>query len=386
MVEATATLLLAGSLNNSGAFLNQGTVDWTGGSFTGTGSITNDGTLNANGGNNHNTATNITNNAGKTINWNDGHLDVSGGGQTLTNYGTFNLIGNNPSGFTCQMSIVNKSGGSIVKGGTTSTNLSISQPFTNEGGGTVTVNSGASLAFQTGGNITNDGTFNVGGTVNNTLSGTYGGAFNVASGATINFSNTSTNSTFSGTTFTNNGTVSVASGRSMVFGGAALQTLARNGTSITALTINNASDLNITGSQTVTGALTFTAGKVYLQNGDLSVGSLSGATSNKYFVTFGTSRLMQLVGTSANAFPVGPSTASYNPVTLNQASGSDTYGVRVQTGFDYPIGGSDYVNRQWTIDRTPGNTTATIVALQWNSPADEQGVFVSSNCHVSRWT
>ncbi len=160
-IEAGATLTHAGTLNNSSTFLNQGTVHWTSGTFAGAGSITNDGTLNINGFENHNTASNITNNAGKTINWNDGHLDQAAGGQTLTNHGTFNLI-SNPGGLSCKMAIVNT--GAITKpaGGSS---LFISLPFDNQATGLVTLVAGASLQFNTGGNLTQSGTFNVAGTL-----------------------------------------------------------------------------------------------------------------------------------------------------------------------------------------------------------------------------
>ncbi|MFM9951767.1 MAG: hypothetical protein ACKV1O_27805 [Saprospiraceae bacterium] len=166
-VEATATLTLTSTLNNSGAFLNQGTLEWTG-TLSGAGAITNDGTINFSGlvTTLHNTASDITNNAGGTINWLNGYIDGNGGGQTLTNYGVFNLIGDNPSSRNCEMAIINKSGGSIVKGGTTSAGLSIDNPFTNESGGMVTIHSGASISFTTNFNLTQDGAFTVDGTLN----------------------------------------------------------------------------------------------------------------------------------------------------------------------------------------------------------------------------
>ena len=158
---------LSPSVATSLTIPNGTTWNWTSGEFGAFTGIINDGVLNVNNSNQHNTSADITNNADKTINWNGGWLDYYAGGQTLTNFGTFNLIGNNSTGFFCSISIVNKNGGEIVKGGTTSANLNIIEPFTNESGGTVMVNTGsASLTFQ-GGNLTNDGDFSVsGGTVN----------------------------------------------------------------------------------------------------------------------------------------------------------------------------------------------------------------------------
>ncbi len=820
-VKSSATLTIQNNLNNSGICLNQGALEWTSGVFDGTGVITNDGTINISGIVTalHNTAADITNNAGGTINWLNGYIDGGSSGQTLTNYGTFNLIGDNPSFRNCEMAIINKSGGSIVKGGTTSAGLSIDLPFTNESGGMVTIHSGASISFNGNFNLTQDGAFTVDGTLNfasgtlsqsqvfsingtcnvtlgthtfgagfsgsgtlvvsggaltfdagstlstkltqsngtlndnvgltpgevnitggtyqgsgsptfangftwnggiitgsgavtvsgnfvsntgtlslsgskelriastgtityntpraiafssgsskltvaspgsltfdgsstlnitgggstlfaietggslvktgsgtatilplvslaagstisidngalifngfsqtynftagsvsitapgsftlansavstfnlsgitisgtgtlitsastinvnagtsitsklttnssnfndniglipgeMTLSGglyqgtgsatfangfiwnggqlngsgmvtmsgvmtgtsgsrslsgskilritgmgtftgggiqlsqtsslliasggsltidnaasasissaltatmevqtggsfiktgagtltvsnapfvnngtlrvstgelilgnstTHAGSFDVVSGATLNFSNTSTNTTFSGINFTNNGTVTVATGRSLLFSGASQQYLHGNGTAIPSLTLNNAQNLNIQGSQNIT-TFTFTSGKAYLQNGDLAIGTLAGADANKYFVTQGAGRLLQTVPVTATLFPVGPTISSYNPVTLQQVSGTASFGVRVRQGFDYPTNGDGYVNRQWTIDHTGGTPNANLT-FQW-SPSDATMTFDPNDCHISRYS
>ncbi|MCC6279952.1 MAG: T9SS type A sorting domain-containing protein [Saprospiraceae bacterium] len=160
-VESGATFTLAGTLNNAGAFLNQGTVDWTTGSFVGAGSITNDGTLNINTAfTSHNTGADILNNAGKTINWNDGWIDQGGGGQTLTNNGIFNLIGNNANGYRCQMAITNT--GTVNKP-TGTGQFTIVQPLDNQSTGTFTVASGATIQFSAGSTLTQSGTFSVDG-------------------------------------------------------------------------------------------------------------------------------------------------------------------------------------------------------------------------------
>jgi|GEM_PF-1329691 len=247
--------------------------------------------------------------------------------------------------------------------------------FTKTGAGTLTVSNAP---------FVNNGTLTVSnGELTLANSTTHSGNFNVATGATLNFSNTTTNTTFAGINFTNNGTVSVGAGRSLVFAGASQQFLHGNGNTIASLTLNNAQNLNIQGSQNVT-AFTFTSGKAYLQNGDLTVGTLSGADANKYFVTQGTGRLIQSVATTSKLFPVGSGISSYNPVTLQQVGGTASFGVRVKLGFDYPTNGDGYVNRQWTIDHTEG-TPNTNVTFQW-SPADATMTFDPDNCHISRYS
>ncbi|MCC6459622.1 MAG: hypothetical protein IT260_04060 [Saprospiraceae bacterium] len=187
LVESGATFSLSGTLNHSGSFLNQGITQWSGGEFSGSGSITNDGTLNASGFTNHNTTANITNNAGKTINWTDGWFDQAGGGQTLYNNGIFNLIGNNPANLTCKMPIVNT--GTINK---TAGTLNIVQTLDNQAGGAVTLSAGATISFTTG-NLTQNGTFTVHGTVE--LSGgahSFGANFSGSGSLSINGATTVT--------------------------------------------------------------------------------------------------------------------------------------------------------------------------------------------------
>jgi len=247
--------------------------------------------------------------------------------------------------------------------------------FTKTGAGTLTV---SNAPFVNNGTLTvSNGELTLG---NST---THSGNFNVATGATLSFSNTTANTTFAGINFTNNGTVSVGTGRSLVFGGASQQYLHGNGTAIASLTLNNAQNLNIQGSQNIT-TFTFTSGKAYLQNGDLTAGTLSGADATKYFVTQGTGRLIQSVTLISKLFPVGSGISSYNPVTMEQVSGTASFGVRVKQGFDYPTNGDGYVNRQWTIDHTAG-TPNTNVTFQW-SPSDATMTFDPNNCHISRYS
>lgn len=247
--------------------------------------------------------------------------------------------------------------------------------FTKTGAGTLTV---SNAPFVNNGTLTvSNGQLTLG---NST---THSGNFNVATGATLNFSNTTANTTFAGLNFTNNGTVSVGAGRSLVFGGASQQFLHGNGNTIASFTLNNAQNLNIQGSQNIT-TFTFTSGKAYLQNGDLTAVTLSGADANKYFVTQGTGRLIQSVTTTSKLFPVGSGISSYNPVTLEQVSGTASFGVRVKLGFDYPTNGDGYVNRQWTVDHTQGTPNANIT-FQW-SPSDATMTFDPNNCHISRYS
>ena len=355
-IQPGAVTMSSGTYQGSGSPTFANGFTWLGGTMQGTGISTFSGVLNIS--NSISVKESRELHISNIMNWTNGHISMSGtakirvlaGGTFLmTNGGTISGTVNNlfevQSGGT-----INKSGGSHP----------ISCPFLNAG--TVNVNSSVLYIGQ---------------------AATHSGVFNIVSGAQLNFTNTSTNTTLTGNV-TNNGNIIVPGGRTLVFAGSMLQELAGNGSSITSLTLNNGSNLSITGSQIIT-SLALTTGKIILQDGDLNVVNLSGSDANRYFVTEGTGRLIMSVTNSPKVFDIGTSVTSYTPVTLQKTTGgTDYFAVRVQEGFDYPTGGNDYVDRQWTIDRTSGSGTVN-VTLKWNS-ADEQGSFNSANCHVARWS
>ncbi len=123
--------------------------------------ITNDGILNVNGqyGSSqpgpHNTESDIVNNG--TINWHTWHFDQNGGGQTLTNNGTFNIIDQYYLQ-TCNLILVNT--GTV----NFSSTCTMSQPITNQTGATIIVATGQTVNAQS--DITQSGTFTVNGILN----------------------------------------------------------------------------------------------------------------------------------------------------------------------------------------------------------------------------
>ena len=194
------------------------------------------------------------------------------------------------------------------------------------------------------------------------------GSIAVASGATLTPSTSGLN--YQNATFTNNGTILT---NTLTFNGSTAQTLSGNG-SIAKLTINNANGLSISGTQTITTALTLTNGNIQLSANDLSIGSstLTGGSASSYIKTNSTGNLKRSVGTSPVLFPVGES--NYTPVTINQTSGTDVYAVRVSDGIDiaHQLLGTQFVAKEWDISRTPSNMTAATVKMEWN--AGEEGV------------
>lgn len=171
-------------------------------------------------------------------------------------------------------------------------------------------------------------------------------------------------------TFANNGTIIT---NALIFNGSTPQTLSGTG-SIANLTVNNANGLVISGTQTISTALTLTNGNIQLSNNDFSLGTatLTGGSSTSFIQTNSTGNLKRTVSTTDVLFPVGES--NYTPVTIRQASSSDTYSVRVSDGIDiaHPLMGTQFVAKEWDISRTPSNTIAATVKMEWNS--GEEGV------------
>ncbi len=420
---------------NSTTNLNAGTT------FTGTGAITSVSTTNQNfpwtntthsltlsGGSWNNSAGNPTVfGVGSSFNWTGGALAGTGNystqpgftttistatgkalNSTFTNNATINWAGGaiNGSG-----NFQNTSGAVFNINFTAPDQLQV--PFTNQAGATVNQNGSGTFNtwyYSTFGVFTNAGTINlVNGNwhFNNTNTHSASSTINISSSRTLTFNTAATlagmvsNSgtlagtitAFTGPSFTNNGIVTLTN---LPFAGTSAQQL--NGTgSIAALTINNANGVTLGGTQTVTGTLTFTNGRITLGNNDLllsntALGGLAGTVNaTNRVVTDGTGAFHRQipVGGSSYPFPIGTA-SSYLPVTLSNTSGpAERFGARVQNEVYNEYGASgvptgdlvvnDQVERTWVItEATEGGNQAT-VQLQWNT-ADEGTNFGRSNC------
>lgn len=286
----------------------------------------------------------------------------------VPNNGMLILSQGNVTGLALANRVQVDNGGTVRKTGT----LFLQIPLTLQSGGLVQVEGGRLRIAAPG-------------ISNNIIN--YSGQFNVFAGANLEF--VSNSCYFLGPQFNNSGLVSLTnSNSSIVMNGSVAQTIGGTGGRFQKLELWNSQGVTITGSQRVNNVLNNISGSTALQiqAGDLTVTGVTGFSASKYIVTTGAGRLRMNVGTTNTLFPVGPDLTSYNPVTLSLGSGSDTFAVRVKTGFDYPTGGPDYVNRQWTIDRPSGNTTAATTVFQWVTPGHIAGSFTPGNCHVSRWT
>jgi hypothetical protein len=128
------------------------------------------------------------------------------------------------------------------------------------------------------------------------------------------------------------------------------------------LTINNASGVSLSVPTTANGVLSLTSGTLSLGANNLTVGSITGGSATNYIVTNGTGTLTQpIVAAGTVLFPIGASTASYDPATLTPTTATN---VAVNVGTTLPaVAPADYSYnaKVWNITPTaPSSTTVTL--------------------------
>jgi hypothetical protein len=170
--------------------------------------------------------------------------------------------------------------------------------------------------------------------------------------------------------------------------------------SVSNLTINSTNNVALGVDMTVSGNLTFTAGKIDINSHNLTLsnaGSITGYDSTKYIITSNSASsggILSMYVTNNNApvtFPVGTAT-TYSPaqVALSISSTPDNFKVRVfdsiltsaTSGYDM---GTHAVRKTWMIDEaTVGGSSATI-SLGWVHNA-QGGAFKFTSCGVAHYT
>jgi len=226
-----------------------------------------------------------------------------------------------------------------------------------------------------------------------------GGTITVESGATLviegNYTSASAgvlridgNVQLKGNFVNNSGSVDVASLGTLTFNGAAPQQI--GGTAPTtfgcAVVVNNAGNgVSLTGADAVLAkALTLTNGKLTLNAFDLTMAAVGiSVTSGNYVVTNNAAgELKGVVGSSNVTFPVGSAT-SYNPVVLNNTGGtSDTYGVVFTQAMPANWVGTDHaVTGNWAVSEAVANGSNLSVTPQWYT-ANQQASFDRTDCAV----
>jgi len=199
-----------------------------------------------------------------------------------------------------------------------------------------------------------------------------------------------------------NGSIT-GSGR-IIFEGTTTQTFANNnGTNASSFTgeveINNAQNVELSSSLSITGTLRFTTGRLVV-NGSANVLNLNAST----LIGISATNYIQLSNSTSNApsvqrnvtagtpelIPVG--NTNYTPITVTpNATGVVSVSATEQvlsSGFNgSAMSATNRVNKMWNLSGSGGTTTATVV-FQWNA-ADENAtllrnsLFVASNANGS---
>lgn len=171
------------------------------------------------------------------------------------------------------------------------------------------------------------------------------GTIGVSGTYTDSHTGTITNMTSTGNTLNFTGTTAVT-----------LQTGTYNN-----LTINNSASNTLNGNSTLNGVLTLTSGKLSLGANDLNLGtlgSISGGSATSYIVTNSTGKLIVPVAAATNTLiPIGASTTSYDPVTVNPATATAFFAKVSTTLTGTAASGIMYNAKEWNLASTIPSST-----------------------------
>jgi hypothetical protein len=219
-------------------------------------------------------------------------------------------------------------------------------------GSQIVINSGSSIVTNdltnSGGTITVNGELSLKGNIINNS----GGLFHNSSSGTLNLNGTSQQEITGSATTQFYGIVNINN---------------TNGIALTNTSTGN--------DQVINGALSFTNGKLILNDFNLTIGSTAptGISSTKYIVTNSTGLLKRTVSSADVLFPIGNS--AYNPVIINNSGTSDTYSVKVNDAKPASFPGTSHiVNRSWEISETTVEGSNLTITTQWNDN-EELGTF-----------
>jgi hypothetical protein len=149
----------------------------------------------------------------------------------------------------------------------------------------------------------------------------------------------------------------------------------------------------LTPTKTINGNVSFAANtKVFLTDTDLTITeNITGTNSTSYFITNGLSNAGKLIrpniGATPVEFPIGHSSLTYNPVTINNGNNL-SYGVKVYNSIQPTsvYNDNNLVNRTWVI--IPSNTPGGPVNVTFNYGAGDgnPGFNFASNVEVGLHT
>lgn len=147
---------------------------------------------------------------------------------------------------------------------------------------------------------------------------------------------------------------------------------------------------------TIEDELTFTAGKLLLADGDLTIasgGQITGANSNSYIITNGEGSLqLNVAGSGTRTFAVGTQ-SNYTPaeITLNGSS-NGMFSVRVDEGvLSNGTSGNNsatvhsVVNATWFVESTMSTAMDIDLQVEWTSNMEVNG-FNRDSAYISHYT
>ena len=201
----------------------------------------------------------------------------------------------------------------------------------------------------------------------------------INSGGSLSFSGTGNSIDIRGT-LTQTGSFNKSNG-TVIFGGLSAQNIPSD--TYTNLTISGGSTKTPSGVITVNGTLSLSSGYIALGSQSLvvgSAGSITGASATSFVIINGTGRLTQNnIGTGGRTgsiqFPVGTTTTSYTPVSINNSGTADDIAVGVINGAypgytgQTPTGiaySSNVVDKTWFISEATAGGSNASVTFQWN--------------------
>lgn len=200
----------------------------------------------------------------------------------------------------------------------------------------------------------------------------------------LNFNPTTNTLTLNGD-LTNNSGGTFSPPGTITMGGTAIQSIQGNDGSIFGtLVVDNTAGVNIDQLTTINTSLTFTNGFVTLTDDTLSIastGQITNASSSSFVITpFDNCLLQQSLGIGGGdragdiLFPVGTSSTSYTPTTLNNIGTTDNYCIRVDNtvwseGFigDGIQQTADAIDKTWFIEENANGGSDVTLTLQWNA-------------------
>jgi hypothetical protein len=159
-------------------------------------------------------------------------------------------------------------------------------------------------------------------------------------------------------------------GAKLKYDGASTQTttaIELPGTMAGSVVINNTAGVNLGGSTTLNGTLTFTAGNLTLGASTLTLGgSVSGAAEGACVVTNSTGIVSKSIANGGSfTFPIGPTATNYNPVSItNNSGGAVVYTALIKSISPAAPTPANGLNYMWTLTGSAGSAT---LSFTWSN-------------------